>query len=84
MHQNVYTVNDPFPVYGWARYQPMREVATSITSSLVGWDLAQPYVEYELRWGCVSSHTAEYGVKLMKICCSLLISLQYDMFSESL
>ena len=84
MHQNVYTVHDPFPINGWARYQPMREVATSITSSLVGWDLAKPYVEYGLWRGRVSSHTAEYGVKLIRICCSLFIPLQYDMFGDLL
>ena len=32
-------------IYGWARYQPMREDVTCVTSSLIGWYLAQPMIE---------------------------------------
>ena len=32
----------PFSIYGWIRFQLMREDITYVTSSLIGWDLAQP------------------------------------------
>ena len=31
----------PFSIYGWAWSQPLREDVTYVTSSLIGWDLAQ-------------------------------------------
>ena len=32
-----------FSIYGLARYQPMREDVTYVTSSLIGWYLVKPY-----------------------------------------
>ena len=40
-----YWCRGPFSIYGWARSQPMREDITYVTSSLIGWDLAQPFIE---------------------------------------
>ena len=38
-------IHDQFSIYGWARSQPMREDVTYITSTLIGWCLAQPKIE---------------------------------------
>ena len=42
---------DPFSVYGGASLQPMREDVTSVTSSLIGLELALVWIENISRYG---------------------------------
>ena len=35
----------PFYIYSWARSQPMREAISYVTSSIIGWKLAPPWIE---------------------------------------
>ena len=69
-----------FSIYGRARYPPMKEDVTYVTSSVIGWDLAQPYIENGPRDSTheeeVTSFTAYYIPNMwyeytMRVACNL-------------